>query len=108
MRGHLIVPAVLVSPGEECLVEPPKIDRWVRLPPRFVKIVVQDNHAASWLRGLLHVANRALRLTDPLDRAGGGNDVEPVDEPIAWRQNIHRLKAQVFDCSILLNGAHKV
>src|SRR5215831_3082729 len=108
MRGHLIVPAVHVSPVEKRLVEPQKIDRWVRLPPRFVKVIVQDNDSASRLRGLLHVANRALRLADPLDRPGGGYDVEPVVEPVGKRQNIHGLEAQVLNSSIYLTATTKV
>src|SRR5262245_22507706 len=108
MRGHLIVPAIRVSPVEERLVEPQKIDRWVRLPARFVKVIVQDNDPAPRLRGLFHVANRALRLADPLDRPGGGYNVELVIETVAKRQDIRGLKAQVCQSAILLNGTCKV
>src|SRR3954451_23783148 len=108
MRRHLVVPAVRVSPVEERLVEPHKLDRRVWFPPRFVKVIVQDNDSASRLRGRLHVANRALRLADPLDRPGGGYDVEPVAEPLARGKNIRGLKAQVFQSAILFNGTCKV
>jgi len=104
MRGRPIVPVIHVSPVEERPVELLKIDRRVRFPTCFVKVVVQDDDSTSRLRGLLHVDNRALRLADPLDCPGGGYDVEPIVEPVAERQNIRALKAQVSHSAILLNG----
>src|ERR1035441_2669794 len=95
MRGRPIVPVIHISPVEERPVELLKIDRWVRFPTCFVKVVVQDDNSTSRLRGLLHVDNRALRLADPLDCPGGGYDVEPIVESVAERQNIRALKTQV-------------
>jgi hypothetical protein len=39
-----------------------------------------------------------------LDCPGGGYDVEPIVEPVAERQNIRALKAQVSHSAILLNA----
>src|ERR1035441_10686429 len=108
MRGRPVVPVIHVSPVEERPVELLKIDRRVRFPTRFVKVVVQDDDSTSRLRGLLHVDNRALRLADPLDCPGGGYDVEPIVEPVAERQNICAFKAQVSHSSILLNGTTRL
>src|SRR5436190_771754 len=104
MRGRPIVPVIHVSPVKERPVELLKIDRRVRFPTCFVKVVVQDDDSTSRLRGLLHVDNRALRLADPSDCPGGCYDVEPIVEPVAERQNISALKAQVSHSAILLSG----
>ena len=108
MRGHLIVPLICISPVEERLVEGQKIDRGDRFPPSFVKVVVQDDNSAAGLCRVLHIPNRPLWLADPLDRPGGGYDVEPVMKLLVERQDIRGPKVQVFQSGILSGRAGNV
>src|SRR5215469_17131358 len=103
MRSRPVVPVIDGSPIEECSVRPLKSDGRLRFPACFVEIIVQNDDAASRFRGVLHLDNRPFRLADPLNGTGSSYNIELAIEPVANRQNIRTLKAEVLDCAIFLN-----